>query len=72
MNFDIFYEAIDAYYNVCKNGTPVYNSKGEMFAMLVYQQPSSSLSSIGRKYVHLRNCNGELARYNIKTGEITV
>ena len=64
--------ANDAYYNVCKNGTPVYNSKGEMFAMLVYQQPSSSLSSIGRKYVHLRNCNGNLARYNIKTGEITV
>lgn len=64
--------AIEAYYKVCKNGTPVYNSKREMFSMLVYQQPSSSLSSVGRKYVHLRNCNGKIARYNIKTGEITV
>lgn len=72
MNNNFLFLAIEAYYNVCKNGTPVYNSKGEMFSMLVYQQPSSSLSVVGRKYVHLRNCNGNIARYTIKTGEITV
>ena len=29
-------------------------------------------SDVGRKYVYLRNCNGLIARYKIKTGEITV
>ena len=27
---------------------------------------------VGIEYVYLCNCNDELARYNIKTGEITV
>ena len=30
------------------------------------QIPSESESSIGRKYVYLRNCNGLIAKYNIK------
>lgn len=64
--------AIQAYKEVCDNHATVYNRKGNAIQPLVYQAPSYSSSIIGRKYVYLYNCNGELARYNIKTGEITV
>lgn len=64
--------AIDAWYNVCKKSTPVYDKDGQMYSGLCYQQPARSSCKIGRKYVYLRNCNGELARYVIKTGEIIV
>ena len=65
-------QAIHAWYKVCKNGTPVFDKDGNMYSCLVYQQPARLSCSVGRKYVHLRNINGELARYNIKTGKITV
>jgi hypothetical protein len=65
-------QAIEAYYEVCRTGMRVEDCKGNVYSMLVYQQPSESDSIIGWKYVHLRNCNGEIARYNIKTEEITV
>ena len=65
-------QAINAWNEVCRRGIPVKDLKGNVYSMLVYQQPSMSDSIIGRKYVHLRNCNGLIARYNIKTGEITV
>ena len=65
-------QAISAWYEVCKNGTPVYDKEGNMYAGLMYIQPARSSCIVGLKYVYLRNCNGELARYNIKTGEITV
>ena len=68
----LLYKAIDAYAKVCKEGTPVYDKDGNMYSGLFYQQPSQSLSTVGRKYVHLCNCNGNIARYVIKTGEITV
>jgi hypothetical protein len=64
--------AFEAWYNVCKKGTPVYDKDGRMYSGLLYQQPSRSSSKVGRKYVYLRNCNGELARYVIKTGEIII
>ena len=64
--------AIGAWYKVCKKGTPVYDKDGRMYSGLLYQQPSRSSSKVGRKYVYLRNCNGELARYVIKTGEIII
>ncbi len=64
--------AIDVFYNVCKNGTPVMDKDGNIYSGLIYLQPSRSSSFVGLKYVHLINCNGEFARYNIKTGEITV
>ena len=72
MEDNILSQAIEAYFEVCHQGIPVTDRKGNVYSMLVYQQPSQSDSIIGRKYVYLRNCNGELARYNIKTGEITV
>jgi hypothetical protein len=72
MNEILLSQAIEAYFEVCHQGIPVTDRKGNVYSMLVYQQPSQSDSIIGRKYVYLRNCNGELARYNIKTGEITV
>ena len=64
--------AIDAYYNVCKYGTPVHDKDGHMYSGLMYQQPSVSNCTIGRKYVYLRNCNGDIARYVIETGEIII
>lgn len=64
--------AIEAYYNVCKKGTPVYDKDGRMYSGLIYQQPAVSSCTVGRKYVYLRNCNGEIARYVIKTGEIII
>lgn len=33
---------------------------------LNYMQPSKYLSYVGRKYIYLNNCNGLLAKYNIK------
>ena len=68
----ILFQAIEAYYETCHSGMPVKDRKGNVYLMLVYQQPSMSCCIIGRKYVYLRNCNGDIARYNIKTGEITV
>lgn len=65
-------QALEAYYEVCRYGMPVKDSKGNVCSMLVYQQPSRTASIIGRKYVYLRNCNGDIARYTIKTGEITI
>ena len=64
--------ALDAWFEVCRRGIPVLDLKGNVYSMLVYQRPSISDSTIGRKYVYLRNCNGLIARYNIKSGEITI
>lgn len=73
MNKSILYnQAVDAYFEVCHYGIQVNDSKGNTYSMLVYLQPSRRFSVVGRKYVHLRNINGDIARYNIKTGEITV
>ena len=72
MDFYLFSQALEAYKFVCDNHITVYDRKGNSYPMLVYYVPSYSLSKVGRMYVHLRNCNGDIARYNIKTGEITV
>ena len=64
--------AIKAWNNVCKKCIPVYDKEGREYTGLLYQQPSRSSCIIGRKYVYLRNCNGEIARYVIKTGEIII
>lgn len=72
MNNELYSQAIEAYKYVCDKHITVYDRKGNEYSMLVYYVPSYRLSKVGRKYVYLRNCNGELARYNIKTGEITV
>ena len=64
--------AIQAYKKVCEKHITVYDRKDNAYSLLVYQAPSFSSSIIGRKYVYLRDCNGDIARYNIKTGEITV
>ena len=65
-------QAIDAYYEVCRYGMQVMDRKGNVYSMLTYMQPSRWLSKVGRKYVHLRNINGDIARYNIKTRTITI
>lgn len=72
MTDEILYQAIEAYYCVCQFGITVYDRKGNAYCGLLYQQPSWLDSIVGRKYVHLRNCSGEIARYNIKTGVITI
>ena len=72
MNKDIITKAMKAYKKVCDEHITVYNRKGTAFPLLCYQVPSWYSSTIGGKYVYLRNCNGLIARYNIKTGKITV
>ena len=57
---------------VCDFHITVYDRKGNAYTGMLYQQPSRRDSSVGWKYVHLRNCNGDIDRYNIRTGEITV
>ena len=69
---DIIFQAIEAYEVVCEKHITVYDRKGNAYPVLCYVAPSWNLCEVGRKYVHLRNCNGEIARYNIKTGEITI
>lgn len=72
MNKDIITKAMEAYKKVCDEHTTVYNRKGTEIPFLLYQAPSWYLSEAKRKYVYLRNCNGFIARYNLKTGEMTV
>ena len=72
MNISLYSQALEAYKYVCDNHITVYDKDGNAYDTLCYCVPSYSLSKVGWKYVHLRNCNGEIARYNIKTGEITV
>lgn len=72
MSIDLIKLADNAYKRVCDKHITVYNRKGDAFSLLHYCYPSYSSSIVGRKYVYLRNCNGNLARYNIKTGEIIV
>ena len=72
MLHDLVLKAMLAYKKVCDKHITVYNRQGTAFPFLSYQAPSWYASEVGRKYVYLRNCNGDIARYNIKTGEITV
>ncbi len=72
MTISLFNQAIKAYYEVCRHGMLVKDQKGNVYSNLLYQQPSITESKVGWKYVHLRNCNGDIARYNIKTEKITV
>ena len=68
---DLFIEAVRAYAKACKYGTPILFHDGE-YRSLTYCEPSETTTEIGRKYVYLRNCNGLLAKYNIKTRQIIV
>ena len=68
---DLFIEAVRAYAKACKNGTPILFPDGE-YRSLTYCEPSEASTEIVRKYVYLRNSNGLLAKYNIKTRRIIV
>lgn len=48
----LYDEAVTAYVKHCKQND------------FIYQQPSQALCTIGWKYVHLRNVNGRVAKYN--------
>ena len=72
MTKDYIMLAIQAYKKVCDDHITVFDHKGNAYPSLSYQAPSYSSSLVGHKYVYLRNCNGDIARFNIKTGEITV
>lgn len=54
MKKDLYQQVCKAYSRFCKNN------------MQVFQQPSESCSIIGRKYVHLRNTYGNLAKYDLR------
>ena len=53
-----FEDAVKAYEKYCRNNN------------LIFNQPSETLSEIDRRYVYLKNTNGDLARYVIDTGKI--
>ena len=72
MNEELFDQALEAYKKVCDKHITVYNRQRTAFHLLCYQAPSWYASEVGRKYVYLRNCNGDIARYNIKTKTISV
>ncbi len=72
MNIGLFSQALEAYKYVCDNHITVYDKEGNAYPTLCYTVPSYRHSKVGWKYVHLRNGNGDIARYTIKTGEITV
>ena len=72
MTSDLILLAMEAYKKYCDEHITVYDRKRNAYHLLIYQAPSYSSSEVGRKYVYLRNCNGDIARYNIKTGDITV
>lgn len=58
METSIFEDAVMAYAKYCKrNG-------------YIFSQPNEQLSMVGRKYVHLENTNGKLAKYEIATKKI--
>ena len=69
----ILLNAMLAYKRVCDKHITVYDQKGNAFPYsLSFVAPSWDGSIVGRKYVYLRNCNGEIARYVIKTKKIIV
>ena len=72
MEQDLVLKAMEAYKKVCDEHITVYNRQGTAFPSIIYQAPSWYASEVGRKYVYLRNCNGDIARYNIKTKTISV
>ncbi len=55
-----FDDAVDAYRKYCEDN------------LLIFRQPGENASDVGRKYIHLRNSNEDLARYVIATGEILI
>lgn len=69
---ELLLKAMTVYKRVCDRHITIYDRKGNVYPFPVFVAPSASSSEVGRKYVYLRNCNGLIARYNIKTGEITV
>lgn len=58
METSIFEDAIKAYAK--------YNERYGY----IFSQPNEQLSMVGRKYVHLENINGKLAKYEIATKKI--
>lgn len=58
METSIFEDAIKAYAKYCER----YG--------YIFSQPNEQLSMVGRKYVHLENINGKLAKYEIATKKI--
>lgn len=58
METSIFEDAVKAYAKHCER----YG--------YIFSQPNEQLSMVGRKYVHLENINGKLAKYEIATKKI--
>lgn len=58
METTIFEDAVKAYAKYCEE-------QG-----CIFSQPNEEFSMVGRKYVHLENINGKLAKYEIATKRI--
>ena len=68
---ELLLKAMRAYKRVCDKHITVYDRKGNAYPFPFYVAPSWYSCEVGRKYVYLRNCNGLIARYDIKKREIT-
>lgn len=68
-NYDEALEALILYF---KENPSVIDNNGVYHGERIWVQPSEALSTIGRKYVYLNNCNGLIAKYNMQTGEIII
>jgi len=65
-------EALTALVKFHEQNPSVFDDFGRYQGERIWVQPSKSDSKTGRKYVHLRNINGPIARYNLRTKEITI
>ena len=72
MKQNFFREALDALHLFFKENPSLYDDGGVYLGERIWIQPSESLSTIGRKYVYLNNCNGLIAKYNMQTGEVII
>lgn len=69
IHFDEALEALILYY---KENPSVIDNNGVYCGEREWVQPNEALSTIGKKYVYLNNCNGLIAKYDMQTGEIII
>ncbi len=67
-----FKEAVNALLQFHKDNPSVYDEFGRYQGERLWVQPSECDSVIGRKFVYLNNINGQIAKYDIKKGEIII
>lgn len=72
MKKNLFFEAVEALADFAKRNPSVYDEFGRYQGERLWVQPSECDSVIGRRFVYLNNINGQIAKYDIKKGEIII